>query len=206
MSRGGANPETPGHDGHSTPPRPPGSVVDTTDILTDPGLTLVRAWEAWRGAALLPSRADMRLEDISGLLSNIALLEVYGPDEVIIRLAGTRICEVFGRELKGTNYLDFVAPEGRRLRAQRLQWQVTQPCGALVHSTHRARSGMSFRSEQVGLPIRPVVAGAPMQIIGVAAALPGQPRPTHMPEDELGRLAETFRFLDIGAGVPNGAD
>ncbi|MEQ9643746.1 MAG: PAS domain-containing protein [Alphaproteobacteria bacterium] len=203
MSRGSSKPETPKGGSDAAPPPQGDAIIDTSAILTEPGLMLLRAWDRWRSAALLPSRADMRLEHISALLANVSLLEVRGPDEAVVRLAGTRICEIFGQELKGTNYLDLVPPEVRLLRAQRLQYMIHQPCGAILHGTYSARSGMAFRVEQVALPIRPVASNAAPQLISVAALLPGQPRPTNVPESELGRLPETFRFLDVGAGLPN---
>ncbi len=203
MSRGGSKPETPDGGGKRATPQRGDAVVDTSSIQTEFGHLLLRAWDKWRGTALLPTRADMFLEDISAILGNVTLLELRGPDEAVVRLAGTRICEVFGQELKGRNYLDLVPPEARGLRARRLQYMIAHPCGAVLQGTYSARSGMTFRSEQVALPVRPATPDAAPQLLTVAAVMPGQPRPTHMPESELGRLPDTFRFLDIGAGIPN---
>jgi hypothetical protein len=178
------------------------AVVDTTHIATPGSLALLRAWDGWRGTRLLPSRADMTLSDIAPQLPFVVLLELRGPDDAHIRLAGTALCAALGQELKGQNWLALTPPEARAMRAARLQHLVGQPCAAVLQGTNRARSGMEFRIEQLALPVRPVRPTAPMQILAVISLLPGQPRPSHVAGAQIGQLPDQFRFLDIGAGLP----
>lgn len=165
---------------------------------------LLRAWRHWRGQELVPSRASMNLGDITPLLANLVVLEVRAPDDVVFRLAGTALCRALGRELRGTDYLRGMPEAARTRRIARLQHLVNQPCGALVYSLRHAATGMPFRTEGLSLPIRPAAAGAPMQVVGVVARLPGEPEPYAVAEREIGRLQDDYRFFDIGAGVPAG--
>jgi hypothetical protein len=178
------------------------AIVDTSQFRTSAALTLLSAWDRWRGARVLPTRRDMNLADITALLPTVVVLEVRSPQETTIRLAGTLLCTALGRELRGLNWIELTAPEARPRRAARLQAIVAQPCGALMSGRIAARSGMSFEIEQLALPVRPDEPAAPMQILGVVSLLPGQMRPAHVADSELGRLPEQLQYLDIGAGVP----
>jgi hypothetical protein len=166
-------------------------------------MTLLRAWDAWRGTRLLPRRQDMILADLTAILSRVVLFDFLDADRIIFRVAGTALCDVVGRELRGCNLLDFAAPEGRGLRARRMQHIVARPCGAVISGERRSASGMKFRTEALSLPIVPARPDAAMQIIGVISLELGQPRPSRVSPGEIGVLPEAYRFLDIGAGLPS---
>lgn len=182
--------------------REPAGNVDTRHIQTAAALELLRAWDRWRGTQLLPSRADMRMEEIVKLLPNVVLLEVRGPRDIVYRLVGTEISAAIGIELTGRSFLEAAPPEARALRAARINHVVSRPCAAVMHGTQLAVSGLAFAVESIVLPVRPAEAGAPMQALGLVALLPGATPPSQVSEAEAGRLAETYRFVDIGAGVP----
>jgi len=67
-------------------------------------------WNRRRGARAAPSRAEIEPSDIHALLADTFILECDRPQRVPFRLAGTRVCLLFNRELKGTDYYDLWRP------------------------------------------------------------------------------------------------
>lgn len=66
---------------------------------------LYRHWEAIRAERAAPSRHDLNLQPIAGLVSNMAILEQRnGAGEFLWRLAGTGICALLGREVTGGRF------------------------------------------------------------------------------------------------------
>jgi hypothetical protein len=57
-------------------------------------------WSALRGRRSAPERADIDPGSIRTLLSDVFLLDLDSKKGAIFRLAGTRICTLFGREIK----------------------------------------------------------------------------------------------------------
>ena len=52
------------------------------------------AWPTWRDGKLMSRHSDMRLEDISGILPWITLVDAFSETEISFRLAGTMIREM----------------------------------------------------------------------------------------------------------------
>lgn len=63
-------------------------------------------WNAVRRDRLAPRRFEIEPARIPDLLPVTFILERMGAEKYRFRLAGTRICEVFGSELRGTDLLD----------------------------------------------------------------------------------------------------
>jgi hypothetical protein len=57
-------------------------------------------WDRLRGARSAPDRSDIDPGAIRDLLGDVFLLELGGKDRHVVRLAGTRICTLFGREFR----------------------------------------------------------------------------------------------------------
>jgi hypothetical protein len=60
-------------------------------------------WDRLRAGRAAPERSDLDPGAIKNLLGDVFLVEVVAAERYIIRLAGTRICALLGRELKGRN-------------------------------------------------------------------------------------------------------
>jgi hypothetical protein len=58
-------------------------------------------WDALRGERSAPERGEIEPGEIRHVLADTCILAVPPDRAVTIRLAGTRICAFFGRELKG---------------------------------------------------------------------------------------------------------
>ena len=70
-------------------------------------------WEKQRGTRPAPERADIDPAPIRHALGDIFMLAADFVDEHRYRLAGTRICAFFGRELKGESFSTSWSGNGR---------------------------------------------------------------------------------------------
>ena len=63
--------------------------------------TLHAYWKHLRGTALAPRREDLDPVAIGRHLTDVVLLECQPGESPTIRIAGSRLCDLFGRELRG---------------------------------------------------------------------------------------------------------
>jgi hypothetical protein len=63
-------------------------------------------WNEVRGHRMAPQRFDIEPSRISQILSQTLILECESSECFPHRLAGTRLCEQFGNELRGADFLD----------------------------------------------------------------------------------------------------
>ena len=68
-------------------------------------------WNRLRGKRSMPDRIDIEPSDIREFLRDTFILERHDNNAYNFRLAGTRICANFGRELKGRNFVDYMDQE-----------------------------------------------------------------------------------------------
>jgi hypothetical protein len=175
-------------------------------LLSDDSRRLLAAWKTWRGDRLLPQRRDMDLVSIARLMPKLALLEVFGPQRMVFRLAGTEIESVTGMRLMGRDHIALAHPDQRAARSRMLWGAATQPCGALAfHGYRHPDTGVLQQIETFVLPILPnddrENPAAPIQLIGIAAHLPMLEVGSHVTRP-LEYAAATQYFIDIGAGIP----
>ena len=67
--------------------------------------TLYAYWNDLRSGRIAPGRLEIEPSRISATLPETFMLERTDPGSYHYRLAGTRLCEIFGTELRGTNLL-----------------------------------------------------------------------------------------------------
>ncbi|MEA2982219.1 MAG: hypothetical protein QOF91_3630 [Alphaproteobacteria bacterium] len=65
---------------------------------------LFEYWNERRGERLAPERADIEPGAIRQVLGDTFVIEATGAENHVFRLAGTRLCALFGRELKAENF------------------------------------------------------------------------------------------------------
>ena len=71
-------------------------------------------WRACAKGISMPSRASISPASIPALLPGISILDAGSrPDEIIYRLAGTRLRDIFGREVTGKSVFDLEFGEKR---------------------------------------------------------------------------------------------
>jgi hypothetical protein len=69
--------------------------------------TLFDYWNEVRAGRPAPDRLEIEPSRIAAILSETFMLQRADCDGYRYRLAGTRLCELFGVELRGRNFLDF---------------------------------------------------------------------------------------------------
>jgi hypothetical protein len=74
---------------------------------------LVGYWSRLRKGRDLPDQTDIDPRAIKRMLSYVFILEASDPARPVYRLAGTSLCDRFGIELKGTNFLSHWEAQSR---------------------------------------------------------------------------------------------
>ena len=70
-------------------------------------------WSALRGRRSAPERTDIDPSSIRHLLSDVFLLDLDDTTGAVFRLSGTRICTLFGREMKDEPFSDLFEQRGK---------------------------------------------------------------------------------------------
>ena len=172
--------------------------------LPDKLLEFAAAWRNWRGDAMLPSRGQIKLDEIGRLLPRVMVLEVLSPGEALFRLVGTAYLELFGVELTGLNFVDLATPENRAMRGERLWAMATTPCGSYMSSPDPNPGRVDNILHTLTLPVQPEQPDQPMQFFGLTYGTMQMNLSDNYDEDLLKRLANQFNYIDIGAGLPTG--
>jgi hypothetical protein len=78
---------------------------------------LYEYWNRMRGTERAPQRSAIEPSDLRRVLADTFILEVSDRTQYVVRLAGTRVCAIYCRELKGLNLLDLWQAEDRSAMA-----------------------------------------------------------------------------------------
>lgn len=107
---------------------------------------------ARRGLPAAP-RTAIEPADIRTILADTFILEVGALRSYRFRLAGTRLCGLYGRELKGTNFLDMWGGDDRRQVAGLLDAVSNEAAGVVAGVTGRAGADRVVPMELLLLPL-----------------------------------------------------
>lgn len=127
-------------------------------------------WQEKRGVRPAPERTEIDPGAIRGVLADAFILSLDHQAGHPVRLAGTRLCALFGREIKGEPFLDFWASSSRATVAGLLSILCDECTGTVAGATARNEDGDVVELELLLLPVsmhRPIFARA----IGVLAPL-----------------------------------
>ncbi|WP_330999142.1 PAS domain-containing protein [Oryzicola mucosus] len=78
-------------------------------------ITLFRYWNRLRAGRSAPRRSEIEPADIKSLLADTFILEQDARGEAVFRLAGTRLCATYDRELKGASFASLWRQTDHRL-------------------------------------------------------------------------------------------
>ena len=127
-------------------------------------------WQERRGKRPAPERAEIEPGAIRQVLSETFILALDHAAGYPFRLAGTRVCALFGRELKGESFLGLWAETSRRTIIDLLAILSDEWVGTVAGVTAHNGEGESVELELLLLPLsasRPSLA----RTIGVLAPL-----------------------------------
>ena len=107
--------------------------------------TLYAYWNELRAGRAAPRRLEIEPSRLGAILPETFMLERAGPSQFKFRLAGTRLCELFGIELRGTDFLAGWSASDRAAVAENLN--VTCEQGAATLLTVEAAADPTRRVE-----------------------------------------------------------
>lgn len=111
-------------------------------------------WNALRDGRLAPGRNEVDPREIAPLLDSTFILEVQNADNIRFRLAGTRLCEAFGMELRGMSALALWHGEDRAKVRDLILRVVSGPAIGHVACTVENRGGFVYGAEFLYMPLR----------------------------------------------------
>ncbi len=155
-------------------------------------IELFRYWNRLRDGRPAPARTEVEPADIKTLLADTFILEKDTRGEAVFRLAGTRLCAIYGRELKGFSFPSLWRDEDRRSLA-RLAENVFEKKSVVVISFEGiSRNGRTNSFEMLVLPLDGGVANP--RCLGVMSA---DQKPFWLGADPIEEAEiQTIRVLD----------
>jgi hypothetical protein len=110
-------------------------------------------WERLRAGRIAPYRAEIDPRQFEAALENMFIIERLGPENMRIRLAGMKICEMMGMEVRGMQP-GFLLDEADRARFDRLLNVVmTEPAVVELRLAAQNRAG-TYRATMLLMPLR----------------------------------------------------
>jgi hypothetical protein len=110
-------------------------------------------WERLRAGRIAPYRAEIDPRQFESALENMFIIERLAPDNMRIRLAGMKICEMMGMEVRGMQP-GLLIDEADRVRFDRLLAVVmSEPAVVELRLAAQNRAG-TYRATMLLMPLR----------------------------------------------------
>jgi hypothetical protein len=116
-------------------------------------ISLFQYWDRLRSGRPAPRRTEIEPADIKAMLADTFILEQDARGAAVFRLAGTRLCATYGRELKGFAFASLWAQNDQRLAAQLTSSAFTDKAVSVAHFDGHTRQGRSVGFELLLLPL-----------------------------------------------------
>ena len=113
-------------------------------------------WDEQRGPRPAPERSDIEPGDIRHILGDTFMLTEDFADEIRFRLAGTRICALFTREIKGEAFNSFWGEQSRKEIHELLAAVTDENVGMVAGVMGRTAEGAEIELEMLLLPLTQV--------------------------------------------------
>ncbi len=110
-------------------------------------------WDSLRGERAAPERGEVEPGEIRHILADTFILEVDDTD-TRFRLAGTRICSLFGRELKNVAFSSLWDPTTPEDAARQIDIVTDETAGVVSGMTGLTSRGDTLEMELLLLPLR----------------------------------------------------
>lgn len=116
-------------------------------------IALFQYWNRLRDGRPAPLRSDVEPADIKRLLADTFILEADARSEAIFRLAGTRLCAIYGRELKGFAFPSLWRSRDYKMMSRLVTGVFHQRSVAVLVFDGISQSGRSIEFEMLLLPL-----------------------------------------------------
>jgi hypothetical protein len=120
---------------------------------TKTALHLYDYWMRRRGSREMPLRREIEPGDIAPILPDLFIVEHSRSADPRFRLAGTRLCAHFGRELRGGGFDGLFAPDLRNRIARITENVMAHRAPAVMMVTAYDGNGESTEAEIILLPL-----------------------------------------------------
>ncbi len=111
-------------------------------------------WDRIRDGQPAPIRSEIEPSDIRRILADTFILEVIDRERYLVRLAGTRMCALYGREIKGSQFLDLWRDDDRQAVATLATAVCEDAAGAVVSAALFGTRDRTLNCEFLMLPLR----------------------------------------------------
>lgn len=132
-------------------------------------IALFQYWDRLRGERPAPQRTEVEPTDIKALLADTFILEQDGRGEAIFRLAGTRLCAAYGRELKGYSFPLLWSQRDQRIISRHAYSVFHHNAVIVIRFTGHGANGKTAEFELILLPLHGGERG--LRALGVIVAL-----------------------------------
>jgi hypothetical protein len=116
-------------------------------------IALFQYWNRLRDGRPAPKRTELEPADIKTLLADTFILEKDTRGEAVFRLAGTRLCATYGRELKGFSFPSLWREKDQRLVARLIHGAFQQKSVVVISYEGFSQGGRSNHFELLALPL-----------------------------------------------------
>lgn len=114
---------------------------------------LFQYWNRLRDGRPAPRRTEVEPADIKTLLADTFILEKDTRGEAVFRLAGTRLCATYGRELKGFSFPSLWRSKDQRLVSRLVDGVFRQQSVVLITYSGLSRNRRTVEFELLALPL-----------------------------------------------------
>lgn len=134
---------------------------------------LYEYWNELRGKRLAPGRKELDPTVLKDVLPNLFLLDRLGSESYSFRLAGTKICDIFGEELRDQNFLNLWSDNDRGSFTSLLDTLTEQGaaivCGLKGTPTEKTAANKPVNFELIALPLFHAQSSTCSSVIGAIA-------------------------------------
>ncbi len=116
-------------------------------------VSLFQYWNRLRDRRAAPRRTEIEPADIKKMLADTFILETDARREAVFRLAGTRLCALFGRELKGFAFNSLWALKDQRVVARLIHDALHRDSVVVITVDAVTRTDRHTSLELIALPL-----------------------------------------------------
>lgn len=154
-------------------------------------------WQSLKTEGLLPRLQDFLAAPHPELQPFVILLDVISAADIHVRLLGTGLVQLTGRELTKTNSLDIYAAHLKKRVGEACVKMITQPCGQITERLINTAGGLLVPATSVALPLA-TKAGPPCLAAYTNTREPVAAGDSMIVVHDI----LSSEWIDIGAGVP----